>query len=72
MIKKGDKVKMSVCCKTELINSGCKDHVTEFGDCTGLVEDPIWPNGEGPEVNVRWEPSGLVYGYDPKIHLEKI
>jgi hypothetical protein len=43
-------------------------HVIEFGDCIGLVEDLVQPNC--PEVNVRWLPSRLRYGYDPK-YLEE-
>jgi hypothetical protein len=40
------------------------DHVDEFGDCVGVVEDLVDFGCElGPEVNVRWEPSGLRYGY---------
>ena len=41
-------------------------HVIEFGDCVGVV---IGDAVRGfPEVDVRWEPSGLKYAYDPK-HL---
>lgn len=43
-------------------------HMEEFGDCEGIVEGPV--GGSGPEVNVRWEPSGLRYGYDPKHLIE--
>lgn len=44
-------------------------HVDEFGDCEGVVEDLVQPNC--PEVNVRWQPSNLRYGYDPK-YLERV
>lgn len=47
-----------------------KDHVEEFKDCIGIVEGPSYPNGEGPEVDVRWIPSNLKYGYHPD-NLEK-
>lgn len=38
-------------------------HVEEFGGCTGIVEDPIWPDHPEHEWNVRWQPSKLRYGY---------
>lgn len=79
-IQKGDTVKMSATIKQMLIDSGCKAHVDEFGDCIGIVEDPVDfnNNGEndpdkiGPEVDVRWKPSNLVYGYLPERDLLKI
>src|SRR6478735_12776077 len=55
---------------------GCSsEHVDEFGECVGYVEDlvdynnvpPNHPdydsNKIGPEVNVRWLPSRLRYAY---------
>lgn len=73
MIKSGDKVKMSDSLKELLIKNGCEEHVEEFGDCIGIVEDYVDynNNGEndinkiGPEFNVRWMPSKLRYGYSP-------
>lgn len=73
MIKSGDKVKMSDALKESLIKNGCKEHVDEFGDCIGIVQDYVNynSNGEndprkiGPELNVRWLPSNLRYGYSP-------
>lgn len=53
---------------------GCSSaHVAEFEDCDGIVIGPLNYNnpGEsdptkiGPEVDVRWQPSNLLYGYDP-------
>lgn len=47
---------------------GCSSaHVDEFGSCVGIVEGHMkGPNGEEwPEVDVRWLPSGLRYGYKP-------
>lgn len=53
------------------------EHVEEFGECEGVVEDlldynnvqpddPAYdPNKVGPEFNVRWAPSNLRYGYHP-------
>ena len=52
--------------KAGLMTNGSHEHVEEFGDCEGIVGDPCYPNVEGPEVDVRWEPSKLRYGYDPK------
>lgn len=80
IFKKGDKVKMSESYKKSLIDNDCKEHVDEFGDCEGYVEDFVNYNKEGendldkigPEVNVRWQPSGLRYGYDPNTDLVKI
>ncbi len=74
MIKPGDKVKMSNSLKKTLINNGCKEHVDEFGECIGIVEDYVNYNKDGenedskigPEFNVRWIPSKLRYGYSPK------
>ena len=71
MIKTGDKVKMSDNLKKRLVESGCKDHVSEFGDCIGIVEGYVNynndgendPNKIGHEFNVRWQPSKLRYGY---------
>lgn len=73
-IKTGDVVKMSEHLKQTLISNDCKEHVDEFGECEGTVEDLINynSNGEndknkiGPEFNVRWKPSMLRYGYNPK------
>ena len=77
-IKKGDKVKMSVSLKESLIKNDCKEHVDEFGDCIGIVEGFVNYNNDGendpekigPELNVRWQPSNLRYGYDVE-NLEK-
>lgn len=62
-MKTGDKVKMSENLKNNLIEMDCKDHVDEFGDCEGIVEDKVWEDEN--DVNVRWKPSGLRYAYDP-------
>lgn len=73
MIKTGDKVKMSEDLKNALIENDCKEHVDEFGNCIGIVEDLVNynndgendPNKIGSEFNVRWMPSKLRYGYSP-------
>lgn len=57
----GTMVRMSDELKQGFINNDCKDHVDEFGDCVGFVEDRMFDDGD--EVNVRWKPSNLRYGY---------
>lgn len=62
-------------------DSGCtacsSAHIDEFGESIGIVEglvdynndgEPYDPTKIGPELNVRWEPDNLRYGYHPK-HL---
>lgn len=66
----GDLVKMSEELKNGLISNGCEDHVKEFGDCVGRVEGLVYPNGEGNELNVRWLPSKLRYGYPPECLIK--
>jgi hypothetical protein len=74
MIKFGDKVGMRQSFKDSLIKNGSEEHIKEFGDCVGIVEDYVNynNNGEndqnkiGPELNVRWLPSKLRYGYLPE------
>lgn len=47
-------------------------HVDEFGDCIGVVLGPVdFGTQQGPELDVRWVPSGLKYGYLPE-HLEVV
>ena len=59
----------------EMPDDGCAacswTHVEEFGECTGVVGGLMFPGLiDTPEVNVRWEPSGLRYGYHPdKLEL---
>lgn len=58
----GKRVRMSSTLKLMLARAGSGDHVTEFGDCIGVVEG--WVFGPHcPEVDVRWQPSGLRWGY---------
>jgi hypothetical protein len=73
-MKAGTKVRMSDACKRELRAHGCREHVEEFGHCIGHVEGPVdYGNGVvGPEVNVRWQPSGLRYAYRPEIDLDVV
>jgi hypothetical protein len=43
---------------------GCSSaHVDEFGACEGTVIGPAF--ADGPDVDVRWWPSGLRYAYLP-------
>lgn len=71
-IKPGDKVKMSEKFKQVMHDNGCADHVEEFGNCIGVVENPMFPGIDAPEFDVRWQPSGLRYGYNPLTDLIKI
>lgn len=53
------------------------EHLEEFGECIGIVQGPLdynnvppghpdyEPDKVGPEVDVRWQPSNLRYGYHP-------
>ena len=71
-LKRGDLVRMSQAHKDALIANHCRPHVREFGRCIGVVQGPMdygpGEDGEpvlGPEVDVRWKPSRLRYGYHP-------
>lgn len=73
-LARGTRVRMSEAYKAETrVHS--PDHVAEFADCVGIVDGPVDyndgvspfdPSKLGPEVDVRWQPSRLRYGYDPK------
>lgn len=67
-MKTGDRVKMSNSLKQNLIEMKCEDHVNEFGDCEGVVEDKVW--NDDNTINVRWQPSGLRYMYDPETLIK--
>lgn len=51
----------------DLPDDGCMkcstDHIEEFGNCVGTVMGQMERGWK--EVDVRWEPSNLRYGYDP-------
>ena len=64
-IEIGDRIKMSDELKKSLIENDSKEHVEEFGDCEGIVESWMFPDlKDVKDVNVRWKPSGLRYGYN--------
>lgn len=66
LINTGSRVRMSRSLRTAMRWSGSRRHVREFGRCVGVVLDLVdYGTQNGPEVNVRWEPSGLRYGYNP-------
>ena len=65
-MKTGTVVRMSEEFKQVMIGNGCAEHVEEFGDCEGIVEGLMdYGKQQGPEVDVRWVPSMLRYGYHP-------
>jgi len=52
--------------KKAWIARGDNHHIEEFGDCVGIVQGPMFlPPSTAPEVDVRWQPSNLRYGYHP-------
>lgn len=65
-INKGDRVKLSESYKQRLISDGSIEHIEEFGNCVGIVEDTEYQDESTLEVNVRWQPSGLRFAYDIK------
>ena len=75
-LKIGDVVKMSESCKIMLNSNGSHEHVTEFGECTGVVAEEDDDMLTMDEVEIRWYPSGLKYCYpmssldiQEKVHL---
>lgn len=73
----GTRVRLNAAFKARLLASDFRDdflgfsgraHVGEFGDCVGVVLGPVvYDRGRTfEEVDVRWEPSGLRYGYKPE------
>lgn len=66
-MKPGDVVRMNAACKRALFKTGSHDHVREFGRCYGVVLGLTdYGNQQGPEWDVRWQPSDLRYTYDEK------
>lgn len=72
-MKEGTIVTMATDFKIRMLIQGeSGDHIREFGNCIGIVEDEMFTECEDcEEVNVRWRPSGLRYGYDPS-DLEEV
>lgn len=66
-MKSGDCVRWTTAFKNQYENTTMAPHIKEFGDCIGVIQGPMflqsWP--EAPELDVRWHPSNLRYGYDP-------
>ena len=53
-------------CKQQFIANDCVEHTEEFFGCIGIVECLLdYGICKGPEVDVRWQPSNLRYGYHP-------
>lgn len=68
-LKPGDVVKMTAAFKKRIKNpkKGSPDHLKEFGSCHGIVDGPVdYGTQKGPELDVRWQPSGLRYAYAAK------
>ena len=63
----GTVVRMSASLRKAFRANGSREHVAEFGGCSGIVVGPAYfGNGVyGPEVDVYWIPSLLRYAYDP-------
>ncbi len=59
--ERGARVRMTEALKAGLRVNDCAAHVEEFGDCVGIVDGPA--DGYGPDLDVRWQPSGLRYAY---------
>lgn len=64
----GTRVRMSKQLKDKLRRNGSGAHVREFGSCEGVVQGEVGWGGHtppGPHVDVRWQPSNLLYAYHP-------
>lgn len=71
-MKPGDVVRMNAACKRALFKTGSHDHVREFGRCYGVVIGfTDYGSQQGPEWDVRWEPSKLKYAY-PEEYLAPV
>lgn len=64
-MKIGTMVRMTPNLKRAMRANGSGEHVDEFGHCIGVVIGPMFPDTDWPEVDVRWQPSNLRYGYHP-------
>jgi hypothetical protein len=62
----GTRVRMSKALKKEMRKTS-QAHIKEFGNCVGVVMGLMdYGTQLGPEVDVRWLPSNLCYGYLPE------
>lgn len=68
VFRRGDRVKISKELKRIFRSNGSAEHVREFGGCLGIVDGPTDYGGGvyGPELDIRWQPSGLRYAYAPE------
>ncbi len=65
-MKKGTKVKMKDSFKQQCLKNESRDHILEFGECTGIVIGLTHPELPGiDDVAIRWQPSNLRYNYSP-------
>lgn len=72
---RGEKVRLTAAAKARMKGTpGLARNAAEFGDCVGIIDGLIvYKEGnvleakvEGPEYDVRWQPSGLRYAYAPE------
>lgn len=67
-LEPGTRVRMSEALKEIMRKNGSEEHIEEFGECEGIVQGLLdYGTQQGPEVDVRWQPSNLRYGYDPDL-----
>jgi hypothetical protein len=68
-LRRGTRVRLKKSFKEMMLkrdpDTGCPFHIEEFGNLTGTVLGPTYPNGEGPEIDVLW-PKNVRYVYDPE------
>lgn len=74
-LRVGDSVRLTEYFKDKMASFGrVHEHVAEFGSCVGTIEcitDFGIPNDVHPFVDVRWQPSGLMYAYNVETDLER-
>lgn len=66
-MKPGTLVRMAAHLRNAFRANGSRQHVQEFGGCVGYVVGLTdYKTQMGPDVDVRWIPSYLIYGYQPE------
>lgn len=71
-IRPGDRVRMTEAHRLKLRTGRSRQHESEFGECVGVVIGLTdFGTALGPELDVRWAPSGLRYAYHPS-ELERV